>query len=65
VRGQQPSQRQFDSDLVDVLRKFDPARPVWIEAVGQRLGSLSLPESLVTALLHSQPVFMTRRFRNV
>jgi len=54
----QPTQRQFDSDLVDVLRRLDPERPVWIEAVGQRLGAVSLPRGLVQAMLRSQPIFM-------
>lgn len=54
----QPTQAQFDGNLVDVLRKFDPERPVWMEAVGQMLGGLSLPKGLVDGMLHSQPVFL-------
>jgi len=55
---QQPTQRQFEGELIEVLRKLDPTRPVWIEAVSQRLGALSVPQSLVISLLRSQPVFM-------
>jgi tRNA 2-selenouridine synthase len=54
----QPTQAQFDGNLVDVLRKCDPERPVWTEAVGQTLGGLSLPKGLVDGMLHSQPVFL-------
>lgn len=46
----QPSQKSFDTALVSALRGFDPARPVFVEAESRRIGLISLPESLMTAL---------------
>ncbi len=46
----QPSQKWFDSQLLDVLRRFDPSRPVWTEAESQKIGRLQLPEPLHAAM---------------
>jgi tRNA 2-selenouridine synthase len=46
----QPPQKRFESALFDALRRFDPARPVWIEAESPRLGRLRLPAALVDAM---------------
>ena len=43
---EQPSQKYFESLLLERIEKFDPARPVWIEAESKRLGRLWLPEAL-------------------
>jgi tRNA 2-selenouridine synthase len=43
----QPSQKSFDSALVGVLRGFDRARPVFVEAESRRIGAITLPESLI------------------
>jgi tRNA 2-selenouridine synthase len=45
----QPTQKAFDTELACVLSKFDPARPVFIEAESRRIGFVSLPESLLNA----------------
>jgi len=49
----QPTQKTFDTLLLDVLRRFDPARPVWIEAESKRVGRLQLPDALVEAMHRS------------
>jgi tRNA 2-selenouridine synthase len=46
----QPSQKAFDTALVDALRRFDPARPVWVEAESRKIGAVQLPEALHAAL---------------
>jgi tRNA 2-selenouridine synthase len=46
----QPTQKWFDSLLVDTLRRFDPARPVWIEAESKKIGAIELPAALMEAL---------------
>jgi tRNA 2-selenouridine synthase len=46
----QPSQKTFDSLLLDTLRRFDPGRPVWIEAESKKIGSLQLPDALYEAM---------------
>lgn len=43
----QPGQKQFESRLWDVLRRFDPARPVIVESESRKVGDLRVPERLV------------------
>ena len=52
----QPSQKWFDSVLVDKLRRFDPARPVWVESESKKIGAIQLPDALLTAM-HASRVF--------
>jgi tRNA 2-selenouridine synthase len=51
----QPTQKLFDTKLVDALRKMDPSRPVWLEAESKKIGNLQLPEALYDAM-HRSPV---------
>jgi tRNA 2-selenouridine synthase len=46
----QPSQKAFDTALVQALNSFDPARPVFIEAESRRIGAITLPVALLEAL---------------
>ena len=47
LRGKlQPSQRAFESALVQALRGFAPDRPVFVEAESRRIGRLTLPSRL-------------------
>jgi tRNA 2-selenouridine synthase len=46
----QPTQKWFDSQLVEQLRRFDPARPVFVEAESKKIGQVVLPEALSTAM---------------
>lgn len=43
----QPSQKQFESRVWDALRRFDPARPVFIESESKKVGDLRVPLALV------------------
>lgn len=43
----QPSQKAFESALWQQLTRFDPERPVWVEAESRTIGRLRLPESLL------------------
>lgn len=48
VPGQpQPGQKQFESRLWDVLRRFDAARPVIVESESRKVGDLRVPEKLI------------------
>lgn len=49
----QPSQKWFDSRLLERLRSFDPARPVWIEAESKKIGRIQLPDALHEAMYSS------------
>src|SRR5471032_2139903 len=46
----QPTQKYFDTLVLDVLRRYDPARPVWIEAESKKVGRLLVPEELTAAM---------------
>jgi tRNA 2-selenouridine synthase len=46
----QPSQKQFETALHEVLRHCDPARPVYTEAESRRIGRLHLPNALFAAI---------------
>lgn len=47
---QQPSPRGFDSLVVETLRHFDPAKPVWVESESPKIGQLFVPKALHHAL---------------
>ena len=42
----QPSQKFFESLLSEALDRFDPARPVWVEAESNRIGDRYVPAAL-------------------
>ena len=46
----QPSQKWFDTSLLIALQNFDPARPVYVEAESNKIGLITLPPALVTAM---------------
>jgi tRNA 2-selenouridine synthase len=46
----QPSQKWFDSLLVEKLRHFDPAKPVWVESESKKIGAIQLPGALLHAM---------------
>ena len=46
----QPSQKAFETHIVDTLSRFDPARPVFVESESARLGQLRVPERLIAAM---------------
>jgi tRNA 2-selenouridine synthase len=53
----QPSQKFFDSELLQALQKFDPARPVFVEAESSKIGLITLPPALITAM-HASPCLL-------
>ena len=46
----QPTQKWFDSQLADTLRRFDTSKPVFVEAESKKIGQIALPESLMAAI---------------
>ncbi len=48
--GSQPSQKWFDSQLLDALNTFTPASPVWVESESNRIGNVYLPPKLWSVL---------------
>lgn len=56
VAQPQPSQKGFDSALLEALMGFDSARPVFIEAESKRIGKITLPPALVSSMHDSECV---------
>ena len=46
----QPSQKWFDSALLLALQKLDPALPVFVEAESSKIGLITLPPALISAM---------------
>ncbi len=49
----QPSQKRFESLLWELLSKFDPARPIFVEAESKKVGKLRVPELLMEKMRSS------------
>ena len=54
VGAPQPSQKAFETALVQALRAFSPDRPVFIEAESRTIGRVALPDSLLGAMHRSR-----------
>ena len=51
IPGQpQPSQKRFDNLVWDALRRFEAARPVFVESESKKVGNLAIPDSLMLAM---------------
>jgi tRNA 2-selenouridine synthase len=46
----QPSQKFFETQLLDRLRTFDPDRPVWVEDESRKIGAIQIPEAMFGAI---------------
>ena len=46
----QPSQKQYDMRIWQALKALDPARPVFVESESKKVGNVSIPECLITAM---------------
>jgi tRNA 2-selenouridine synthase len=46
----QPSQKAFETRIVDTLSRFDRTRPVFLESESKRVGELRVPETLIAAM---------------
>ena len=54
IPGQpQPSQKAFETLLWDQLRRFDPQRPIYVEAESRKVGNLIVPEALMNTIRDS------------
>jgi len=55
----QPSQKLFDTLLLDAMRRLDPARPVWLEAESKKIGDIQLPDALYEAMHRTTPLHLS------
>ena len=46
----QPTQKRFESLILDELERFDAARPVIVESESKRIGRLQVPDALLEAM---------------
>jgi tRNA 2-selenouridine synthase len=54
IPGQpQPTQKRFDTLVWDQLRRFDPARPVFVESESRKVGNLAVPDALIERMRES------------
>ncbi len=58
LTGQQPTQRRFESLLCGELRRFDPARPIFVEAESRRIGKIQLPDDLFKRLRSAEHLLL-------
>jgi tRNA 2-selenouridine synthase len=49
----QPSQKLFESRIWNELRRFDPARPIYVESESKKIGNLHTPEVLLLRMRES------------
>ena len=49
----QPSQKMFETRIWDQLRRFDPARPVFVESESKKVGQLRVPDALMDRMRQS------------
>jgi len=49
----QPSQKAFESQLWDRLRRFNPLLPIFVESESKKIGNLRVPEALMQAIRQS------------
>ena len=50
----QPTQKRFDTQVWETLRRFDASRPVFIESESKKVGDVALPIALVEAMRASE-----------
>lgn len=55
--GDQPSQKTFESALMESFKSFKPG-PVFVEGESSRIGSINLPNQLIKAMAKSEKVFL-------
>jgi tRNA 2-selenouridine synthase len=49
----QPSQKMFETKLIQALEKFDPSKIVFVEAESRKIGSLHVPDVLLETMRKS------------
>ncbi len=49
----QPTQKRFETCLIDQLRRLDVARPVYVESESRKIGRIQVPEPLINRIRES------------
>jgi tRNA 2-selenouridine synthase len=54
----QPSQKMFESLLLDALSALDPAKPVFVEGESKKIGQLQVPDALMAKMRASPCILL-------
>src|SRR6185503_12901118 len=54
----QPSQKMFESLLLNALSALDPAQPVFVEGESRKIGQLHVPEALIARMRGAECVLL-------
>ena len=60
--ARQPSQKMFETRLLEALHQFDPARPVYVEAESRKIGTIHLPDALIETMRAGSCVIIDASF---
>lgn len=52
-RAPQPSQKQFETQIWNALRRLDPTRPVFVESESKKVGNVQIPHALMNRIRSS------------
>ncbi len=74
--GGQPTQKAFESAVYDALRRYDPSRPIVVEAESSKIGRVIIPpvvwrameaapRIVVTASLEARAAFLARIYADI
>ena len=58
AQGAQPSTEQFENNLFACLDDLDPARRIWVEDEGNRIGRVIVPQPFYEQVRHAPAVFL-------
>ena len=60
--AKQPSQKMFETRLLEALHRLDPTLPVYVEAESRKIGSLHLPDALIETIRDGSCVVIEATF---
>jgi tRNA 2-selenouridine synthase len=54
----QPTNEQFENNLYEIWRSFDPGKPIWTEDESRGIGRVSIPDTLFDIIRNSPVIFI-------
>ena len=55
---QQPSQKMFESMLLEQLKKFDKDKKIYVESESKKIGNVQIPDSLIDVIRKSECIWL-------
>ena len=59
LEGIQPSQKIFETNLWNSLRKFEPGKKIWVENEGNKIGKIIVPLFLAKVIQNSPKIYLS------